>query len=223
MNARIFLILYLIASLTNVGAHVLGFFQIALYAKVLLMPLLIAYVYESTKGEVTLLILLLCGSLIFSWGGDVALIYEGDLYFLLGMGLFLVAQALYAYLFRKSIQLTLQWKWWYVIPVLLATAVLLSQVLPNAGTFRVPIAVYALAISIMAIMAIARHEKVAQDSFLWVLVGALSFVVSDSAIAWSQFVSPFPYADAFIMLTYTAAQVMIVRGVLLQKWAPTVR
>lgn len=218
MNAKILLALYVIASLVNVGSHILGYLEVANYSKVLLMPLLIAYVYESTRGEVTLLILLLCGGLIFSWGGDVSLLYDGDNFFLLGMGLFLIAQGIYAYLFRKSIQLTLHWKWWYVVPVSLASIVLLSQVLPKAGTFQIPIALYAIAISVMAIVAVARHGKVSQESFQLVLIGALSFVLSDSAIAWNKFVVPVPYASAFIMATYALAQVLIVKGVLVQKW-----
>eukprot|EP00971_Amphidinium_carterae_P110629 2191274-Amphidinium_carterae.1 len=82
-------------------------------------------------------------------------------------------------------QLPLTWHWWYIVPVLGAAVLLLSQLLPGAGSLRVPIAVYALAISFMMIMAVARHGKVTQESFQWVLAGAITFAVSDSAIAWN--------------------------------------
>lgn len=218
MTSYVLLSLYIAAAIINVTARLFDLDALAMYSKVLLMPLLIAYVYETAKKNVTLLVLLLCAALIFSWGGDVALIYEGDTYFLLGMGSFLIAQLIYAYLFMKSIQLKIHWKWWYIAPVLLLTIGFLSQVLPKAGAFQIPIAVYALAISAMAITALARHGKVGEKSFKLVAAGALIFVISDCTIAWNKFVMPFEVADAFVMLTYTAAQVMIVRGVLVQRW-----
>ncbi len=218
MIAYVYLALYIAASIINVSARIFELGTVAMYSKVVLMPLLIAYVYEAAKKNVTLLVLLLCAALIFSWGGDVALMYEGDSYFLLGMGSFLIAQLIYAYLFRKSIQLKIHWKWWYIVPVLLMTIGFLSQVLPKAGALQIPIGVYALAISVMAIMAIARHGKVADKSFKLVLLGAITFVVSDSLIAWNKFVMPFAPGDALVMLTYTSAQLLIVRGVLIQKW-----
>ncbi len=218
MIARIYLIIYIVAALVNVGARLMDLETVAMYSKVLLMPLLIVYVYEAVKGEVTLLVLLLCAALIFSWGGDVALLYEGDTFFLLGMGLFLIAQLIYAYLFIKSIQLAIHWKWWYFAPVLLMTFGFLSQVLPKAGTLQIPIGVYSLAISSMAIAALARQGKVGKASFWLVFMGAITFVISDSAIAWNKFVMPFDFADAFVMLTYTTAQVLIVLGILKQKW-----
>lgn len=218
MISYVYLALYISAAIVNVSARLLDLDDLAMYSKVLLMPLLIAYVYESAKGKVTLLVLLLCGALIFSWGGDVALLYESDTYFLLGMGSFLIAQSIYAYLFIKSIQLKIHWKWWYVVPVLLMTFGFLSQVLPKAGAFQIPIGVYALAISFMAITAIARHGKVGEKSFKLVFFGAIIFVISDCTIAWNKFVMPFDLADAIVMLTYTTAQVLIVRGILIQKW-----
>lgn len=218
MNAYVFLSLYIAAAIVNVVARLIDMDDLAMYSKVLLMPLLIVYVYESSKEHVTLLTLLLCVALIFSWGGDVALLYDGDTYFLLGMGAFLIAQLIYAYLFIKSIQLKIHWKWWYVAPVLSMTISFLSQVLPKAGAFQIPIAVYALAISVMAIAAITRHAKVGEKSFKLVVAGAIIFVISDCTIAWNKFVMPFEIADAFVMLTYTTAQLLIVRGILIQKW-----
>ncbi|MDW3195387.1 MAG: lysoplasmalogenase [Cytophagales bacterium] len=218
MTSYVLFSLYIAAAIVNVVARLLVLDAVAMYSKVLLMPLLIAYVYEAAKKNVTLLVLLLCAALIFSWGGDVALLYEGDTYFLLGMGSFLIAQLIYAYLFKKSIQLKIHWKWWYIAPVLLLTIGFLSQVLPKAGAFQIPIAVYALAISVMAIAAIARHGKVGEKSFKLVVAGAIIFVISDCTIAWNKFVMPFELADAFVMLTYTTAQLLIVRGILIQKW-----
>lgn len=218
MISRIYLFLYVAAAVVNVGARFMELYTVAMCSKVLLMPLLIAYVYESTKSNVTVLILMLCAALIFSWGGDVALLYEGNTYFLLGMGAFLIAQVIYAWLFIKSIQLNIRWKWWYFVPVLLMTIGLLSQVLPKAGALQIPIAVYSLAIASMAITALARQGKVGTRSFWLVCIGAFTFVVSDSIIAWNKFVMPFEWADALVMLTYTIAQVLIVRGILIQKW-----
>jgi len=59
--------------------------------------------------------------------------------------------------------------------------------------------------------------KVNRKAAWYYLAGATSFVVSDSLLAVNKFYQPFAYAGVFIMLTYCAAQYLIVRGYIEQK------
>ena len=49
-------------------------------------------------------------------------------------------------------------------------------------------------------------------SFQWVFVGALLFIVSDSLLAINRFAATLPFANVAVMVTYIAAQWLIVKG-----------
>lgn len=82
----------------------------------------------------------------------------------------------------------------------------------GAGDLLVPVAVYAIVISVMAWRAAARIGTVPSISGLTTAVGAVSFVISDSLIALDRFGDPIPGARWWIMTTYWAAQALIAYG-----------
>ena len=122
-----------------------------------------------------------------------------------------------------------QWRWLFkIIPILLLLQLALSKstgtvrkwlvvallctifIVPNAGNMKVPVIAYMIAISLMAITAGFRVDS----KFLWVALGALIFMVSDTLIAVSRFVAPFDYSGVAVMSTYYLAQLLICTGVL---------
>ncbi|MEU5321751.1 lysoplasmalogenase [Streptomyces sp. NPDC021056] len=171
-------------------------------AKPLLMPLLAAY--AASRGAPRLLIAaLLCG-----WGGDTLLLIDAEPAFLAGMGCFAAGHVCYLALFRPYDEPRARGA--FLAPayaVVLGTGVaLLWPDLP--ADLRVPVAGYSLLLTAMAYTAATRLGLLAG------LGGAL-FVLSDSLIAtgvaeWPQ---P-PRPDLWIMLTYIAAQSLLVTGVL---------
>ena len=58
-------------------------------------------------------------------------------------------------------------------------------------------------------IAVGKVNKAAGNAYV---LGAIAFVLSDSLLAVNKFYQPIPYAGVFIMLTYCAAQFLIVRG-----------
>ncbi|MFF4271314.1 lysoplasmalogenase [Streptomyces sp. NPDC001536] len=171
-------------------------------AKPLLMPLLAAY--AAARGAPRLLIAaLLCG-----WGGDTLLLLDAEPAFLAGMGSFAAGHICYLALFRSYDEARARRA--FLAPVygtvLVVTVALLWPDLP--ADLRVPVAGYSLLLTAMAYTAATRLGLVAG------LGGAL-FVLSDSLIAtgvaeWPQ---P-PRPDLWIMLTYIAAQSLLVTGIL---------
>ncbi|MEU0271169.1 lysoplasmalogenase [Streptomyces sp. NPDC006307] len=178
-------------------------------AKPLLMPLLAAYAayaaYAAASGAPRPLPRLLLAALLFGWGGDVFLLSDAEWAFLVGMGSFAAGHVCYLFLFRRA----------RTSPALAAvygaalvvTVVLLWPGLP--ADLRIPVAGYAALLTAMAYRA----------SGLGLAAGAggALFLVSDTLIAagvadWPQ---P-PVPDFWIMLTYTAAQYLLVHGVLRQ-------
>lgn len=210
-------IVYLIIGAVNVLGHVLNQPDLIKFSKPMLMPALIVLVYMRANGHVTLRILLLGVALVFSWGGDLALMREEEKYFLLGLGSFLAAHVLYTFIYIKSCFQRPEFKLMPLLPILTFTIFLMAYLLRAVPQgMQLPIGAYALVITAMACMSRLREGLTSHQSFQWVMTGSLLFVVSDSAIAINKYLPAFqiPYPDVVIMGTYIAGQIFIVLGVL---------
>ncbi|MEO9483427.1 MAG: lysoplasmalogenase [Ekhidna sp.] len=206
--------IYIIVSIANLIAKVIPSEELNQYTKPLLMPLLMIYVYKLSVGKTTARILLLCIALLFSWLGDLALMYQTNkLYFMAGIGLFLIAQITYVIVLKKSMYQKPSFSLMKILPFLLYAALLFYVLLP-AGDFTVPIIIYGLVIMIMAIMARLREGNTAHESYQLAFLGSLLFLVSDSILAFNSFHTPIPYAGLLVMSTYCAAQLLLVLGLL---------
>ena len=157
-------------------------------------------------------------AILFSLFGDVFLMFEG--YFIQGLGAFLIAHIFYILAFRPESARFFSKKQLLIpsVAVILYGFLLLMLVLPNVGLpLKAPITVYALTILTMLLTTLHRFNNVNADSFRYVLIGATLFVLSDSMIAVSKFVAPFPMAGVLIMATYGIGQYLIVEGFLKNK------
>ncbi|MFE0134339.1 lysoplasmalogenase [Streptomyces sp. NPDC059037] len=173
--------------------------------KPLLMPLLAAYVV-TVKGP-----RLLTAALLFGWGGDTLLLFDADPAFLAGMGSFAAGHVCYLVLFKRygkgygtararGAGLVAAYA-----AALVTTVALLWPDLP--ADMRGPVAGYSLLLTAMAFGATTLGLTAA--------AGGALFLLSDTLIAtgvaeWPQA----PRPDFWIMLTYIAAQFLLVRGVL---------
>jgi len=211
------LILYIVLGAINVIGHLLEIPDMVRYSKPMLMPVLIFMVYHQAKGYVTKRTMLIVLALIFSWIGDMALMKDGeDLYFMLGLGAFLLAQLTYTYIYYTSTFQKPEFQLMPLLPILTFTIFFLAFVLRSTPSdMQIPLVVYAICITAMASMARLRMGLTSNFSFQWVMTGSLLFVISDSAIAVGKFYPQLqiPYPEAVIMSTYIAAQLLIVMGI----------
>lgn len=214
MKPKIILWLYVLVCLANLLAQILPSEELNLYTKPLLMPLLLFYVYKKSIGNTTLKVLLLGIAILFSWFGDVVLMYQSnDLYFIAGIGLFLIAQITYTIVLRKATYQVPSVSIIKVIPFLVYAAILFYILLP-AGAFTIPIIVYGLVILSMMVSAFLRKSHTTHQSYLLAFIGSVLFVLSDSILAINAFKTPIPYAGVFIMSTYCGAQYLLAQGIL---------
>lgn len=182
--------------------------------KVLLMPLLIAYVFTELRNKNGFGVLLF--AVLFCWAGDILLIFteQNELFFLLGLGAFLLGHIGYIFTFRKckasgknkSLPAI-----YYGLPLIYAIGLLLLLI-PKLGDMTVPVVAYAVVISMMCVAAMWRWGNTSVVSFKMVIYGAILFVISDSIIAVNKFYAPFSAASLLIMITYILAQYLIVVG-----------
>lgn len=141
--------------------------------------------------------------LVLSAVADVAI----EVQFLAGLGVFLVAHLTYIVAFTVAERRP---AWGRAVPfVALAVGTGLVFV-PAAQDLGVPVAVYSCAIAAMGWRAAAR---LGVDGGLVALVGALSFMLSDSLLAVDRFVTPLPYRTLLVMGTYWLGQLLIAQSV----------
>lgn len=192
-----------------------------LIAKPLILPWIACYflVNVSEKNHPVVKPALI--AFFFCWLGDIALMFSGTVYFLSGLGFFLVAHLFYIRLYQKtdsgfSISLIRNHPAW-LLPFAIYGAILLRILLPTVENGLIPaILFYTLALLAMAASALNRHNRVPSASFLLVLAGAVLFVASDSVIALRKFAFEIPHSGFWVMSTYLAAQYLIMLGLLRQ-------
>lgn len=201
---------YFILLILNILGNELAINALSLTTKPLLMPMLILGVYGVLKTQPKERILLVF-ALFFSFAGDVFLMYSAEIYFMLGLGSFLIAHVFYIRLFSIHTKTNYLYRILLIIPVLVFVAYFLYPSLPK--DFQIPVYLYIVVITIMAVKASERVTDSAK-SYGMVLVGAILFVVSDSCIAFSKFVNEFPFQRFWIMSTYGIAQYLITEGII---------
>ncbi|NEB01305.1 lysoplasmalogenase [Streptomyces sp. SID13726] len=193
---------FALAALVDLVSLAAGFSVGHAVAKPFLMPFLAAYAMASGAPRL-LVAALLCG-----WGGDVLLLSDADPAFLAGMISFAAGHVCYLALFRAygSPRARVAVLAPAYATALVVTVVALWPDLP--AELRVPVAGYSVLLTAMACASAVRLGAVAG------LGGAL-FLLSDTLIAtgvadWPQL----PRPDLWIMLTYVAAQFLLVSGAL---------
>ncbi|MFG4005160.1 lysoplasmalogenase [Flavobacterium aquidurense] len=206
----VFSILYLIFLLT-------GHENLDLFLKPALIPLLGFGVYFYRKFPSKNILLT---ALLFSWIGDVVLLFAdiAEIYFILGLVAFLIAHISYCVLFNKQIMGEIQInKILFGIGSLLIAFYLIGMVtvlMPNLGELKIPVIIYAAVISTMLLFAFNGYLIWKKPAALYIFLGAAVFVASDSILAFNKFHAPIERSSFFIMLTYLVAQYLIVVGIL---------
>lgn len=161
-------------------------------------------------------------ALLFCWAGDVLLLFqaEAEIFFILGLVSFLIGHVLYIISYRqlrssdRMRELMPTQKMRFSFPIVLAGTGLIVVLLPTLGDLQIPVVVYALVLMLMVMTAMFRYGRTPIVSFWMIFAGASLFMLSDSLLAINKFYVPIPYGGFFVMLTYCAAQYLIVEGVL---------
>lgn len=154
-------------------------------------------------------------ALVFSWIGDILLMFQPDqpVFFLAGLVSFLLAHISYILFFHFTrLRERITSRWYLMLFVVVYYTVLIMQLGPYLGDFGIPVRVYGIAISFMLMFAMHMLFLKNKRAGLAMVVGAALFVLSDSILAFNKFYQSFESAGVFIMLTYGMAQFFIVDG-----------
>jgi uncharacterized membrane protein YhhN len=160
---------------------------------------------------------LLAAALTLSCLGDVLLHLGSRRYFGLAVGAFLLAHVAYIVLFTRRWPRPLRPRRLEVTvtaAVLVYSVVVTGWLSTRLGEYAVPVLIYSVAITAMAVSAI-----LAGFSTPWVWVGAMLFLISDSLIAAGRFNTALPLAAYLIWPAYYLGQYGIAIGYLHDKAA----
>jgi uncharacterized membrane protein YhhN len=215
------LIIFLIASAVEVALSIFYWQALHIFVKPLIMLGLIGHYVVMSPRRSSLFI----SALAFCWMGDVLLLFEkmNPIFFVAGLTSFLAGHVVYLFCYRQlrhstyTKELLGSQKARFSFPLILMATGLVAILYPSLGVLKIPIMMYALAITLMAMNALFRFGRTGTKSFVFVLVGAVLFMVSDCVLAINKFKGAIEGAGAIIMLTYCAAQFFIVEGALLHE------
>ncbi len=222
---------YLIALLNLLGEF-LDYTPLIVFTKPLLMPLLAWWVYQSVPKPCSKLSQIFLLALSFAWLGDVLLLLNKEigngtpLYFMAGLGSFLITHLLYALVFIRYNNRPIEDKKekgfvqifpWIALPLLgytLYSAWFLSAGIPAA--LQPPVITYCCVITFMGICALNLWNKLPVSLAQTLCLGAALFILSDSIIGFVKFrsdVVQLPHAGVWVMATYILGQWLIVKAV----------
>ncbi|MFB9080044.1 lysoplasmalogenase [Flavobacterium procerum] len=217
MKNSLFFKIFIVVCVLYLIAMLLGYEHFDLFLKPILIPILffVTYFHHKFPTKRNLMV-----ALFFSWLGDIILLFTdlGEIYFILGLVLFLIAHITYSVLFNHQIRSSKKRnKNIFIAGSILIAVYLIGMVsflLPNLGNLEIPVIAYASVISTMLLFAFNGLLIWEKPGNKLVFSGALFFVISDSILAVNKFYNPIEKSSFFIMLTYLMAQYLIVIGIL---------
>jgi uncharacterized membrane protein YhhN len=167
---------------------------------IFLLSLLVWFNTQTPRGRLTAL------GLVFSGIGDVILALDFQNLFVAGIISFTIAHLCYISAFLRGIRLSRS-SLTIMLGLLLYAAIMGQALFPHLGNMAIPVFFYLGIIILMAASA-----ALGENNHKLLLTGAILFIISDSLIAVDQFVSPIPYSNHWVMISYYLAQILIAMG-----------
>lgn len=195
----------------NIVSHFVGINFLHLITKPLLMPVLILLLWLEVKSK-SVFIKLILGALIFSWTGDITLMFRD--YFIYGLVFFLVAHVFYfiSIIKIKGAKGLLQFQPLFALPIAVYLILLLSLLNNFLDKLKLPVFIYGIVICSVWILTMNLFWKTERKTASLFFFGSFQFVLSDSLLAINHFVYPHYLLPALVMATYCSAQYLLVRA-----------
>lgn len=175
--------------------------------KITPIMILIIYTYLQPSRKLNFVFML---GLLFSILGDFILEYFTNQAFVFGLASFFIAHCFYIFcLGRWNSHLFLKFnrKNLYSILVVAYGSMVIMLIVSQLGDLLIPVLAYMLILFTMTISTLFSYQ-----SNKWLMLGGVSFMISDSLIGLNKFYLAFDYSNLLIMLSYFLAQYFLVKG-----------
>jgi len=222
MKTKLFSFIFALVFIVQLYAETAGNMFLLQFSKPLIVISLMVWLYSSTnlKGRFHKRIFT---GLIFALAGDVLLMLETGrpMFFIYGLIAFLLCHIFYIRAFtldhRSNPKHRTPYFLWIVGVFAIFCSGLFFYLQPKLGAMQFPVLMYAIIITVMALMAVNRYGKVNIFSFKLILYGALFFLLSDIVLAINKFTQTIPQAGVLIIATYMIAQYLVVYGTVVRE------
>ena len=155
-------------------------------------------------------------ALAFSFLGDVLLMFKGEIYFITGLISFLMAHVFFIKIVLNRIQKPNLLKvLTSLIPFVGLFLLLIFIIKDSVGALLLPVIIYGLTISAFGTVSLIEYRSSLSKKSLFMLLGAVVFITSDSLLAINKFHLQAHLFDISIMITYVLAQYLIYRSLIL--------
>ena len=161
--------------------------------------------------------------ILFSLAGDVLLMSSLDRFFLWGLVAFLFAHVAYIIGFRDAATTISSWSFILLILIAINVNRLLRRIIAAMRANRdekliLPVGIYGTVISVMlyAAMSTIYDQNWKTSAALFVSLGAILFVASDTILAWIKFVSPLRNGRVWNIALYHLGQIGLIAGAISQ-------
>lgn len=184
---------------------------IFIFKPLILLSLLVLYsISVSLKNKWYVL------ALVFSFFGDVFLMFSGQSYFIIGLISFLIAHVLFIKIVISRIKNTTVLKVIYsIIPFLIIYSLLLFTLKDSLNGMLIPVIIYGFTISIFGTVSLIDYLGEKSNKTLLMLFGSIVFIISDSVLAIDKFYFETHTFKVMIMFTYVLAQYLIYRSMII--------
>jgi uncharacterized membrane protein YhhN len=178
--------------------------------KPLTMIFILLIAVQARRPDPSLYKVAIIAGLVCSLAGDVFLMLPSDR-FVAGLVSFLIAHLCYIAAFTAGTGFGFSWR--SLVPCVIYGVIIFTILSPHLGEMKLPVVVYIIAILVMAWQSWERWSQTGQSGALLAFLGAVLFVISDSALAINRFGEGYKGARALTLSTYFAAQWLIARSV----------
>ncbi len=216
------LLVFAVLSVLNLIAGALHLDWLGYATKPLLVSILAVWYYQHSSNvrKNNFFQAFLMG-LCFSVLGDTLLMFvktKGELFFMLGLGSFLIAHVWYilaftAYPSFKSGPIARNPL--LIMPFLVVFVLATMYLWPDLGTLRIPVIAYSFVIIAMLAFCYNMRNRVPRHVAQTLFIGAVLFVLSDFTIAFTKFkdsgLTP-SIGGLIIMSTYLVGQYLLASG-----------
>ncbi|MFK5878620.1 MAG: lysoplasmalogenase [Flavobacteriaceae bacterium] len=210
-NNKRFLGLFVLVSIMYIVGLLLDNEILKFVFKPLIMLSLLLYYIKSVQRKSKLFI----GAVLFSFLGDVLLLYDSELFFMLGLVAFLIAHILFISMVVGMLkESSAKQKISAMIPFLVTYFGLLYLLKDSLGELLIPVVIYGLVISVFGVVSLLNHLVAKSNPSQYLIYGAIFFVVSDSLLAINKFYESQEYYPVIVIITYIFAQYLICKSVI---------
>lgn len=211
MQKRVYTVLYFIILLIDLAGITFNIQTLSIAADPLLSVVLAVFFLTETKSVAWPFRLLMFLALLFSFIGDIFLLFEeqNEIFFITGIAFFLLTHLSYIGFFLKIRYTNLplpDCKWPFIFLTEGALLLFIFSMLPYLADMSIPVIIYSIFISFTLLTSIHAF-RLKEQSIGWLCIsGAILFIASDTLEAIDHFYHTVPAGNVLITLTYGLAQ-----------------